>query len=342
MLQNASAATTSLVSDTRIGPVHNAAIEHAARFIADRFMESTGAAGVVIFSDDGRLCKVGRLPDGEQPPAHPFMLATENAERERGAWRPGRSGWWLCLDPTTSSQMALYAHFPQRHDGSFGLALALADASLAALAAGLEVEQAANQRQAVFESALDRSELGIIVLGPDGALLFANSTAERLLDAGDYLRRKGESVSARDLADAIRLQVAIDHVCFGETDTPVVSLARRHPLRPLLVCVSPAAADGETGAVLRIIDPDRDMQPYLEPVCAHYRLSPVETRLACHLAKGATLDSAAAALRIKPQTARSYLKQIFLKTDTNRQSELVRMLLASTVRALPEGRFRIV
>jgi hypothetical protein len=36
------------------------------------------------------------------------------------------------------------------------------------------------------------------------------------------------------------------------------------------------------------------------------------------------------------------LKQIFLKTDTNRQSDLVRVLLASTVRALPVGRFRIV
>jgi DNA-binding CsgD family transcriptional regulator len=64
--------------------------------------------------------------------------------------------------------------------------------------------------------------------------------------------------------------------------------------------------------------------------------------LAIKIAQGATLESAAGALRIKPQTARSYLKKIFLKTDTNRQSDLVRVLLASTVRALPVGRFRIV
>jgi DNA-binding CsgD family transcriptional regulator len=196
---------------------------------------------------------------------------------------------------------------------------------------------------ASYEAALHQSAFGIVILGADGDLLFANQAAERLLDAGDYLRRRAPGISARDLGDAVRLQVAIEHVCGSGAhyqEDPVVALKRKHPLRPLLVCISPAGEG--CGAVLRIFDPDGDTTPFLEPVCAHYRLSPVETRLAIKIARGATLESAAAALRIKPQTARSYLKQIFLKTDTNRQSELVRVLLASTVRATPAGRFRIV
>ena len=211
------------------------------------------------------------------------------------------------------------------------------------LALVMENGRIASERRAMYEAALDRSELGVMLLSSTGNLLFANRTAEQLLNADKYLRHRSDGIGARDLGSAIRLEVAIDHVCSGEAETPVVAIKRRHPLRPLLVCASPAGDGGAArGAVLRVIDPDRDIQPHLEPVCAHYRLSPVETRLACQLAQGATLEAAASALRIKPQTARSYLKQIFLKTDTNRQSELLRVLLASTVRALPEGRFRIV
>jgi DNA-binding CsgD family transcriptional regulator len=50
------------------------------------------------------------------------------------------------------------------------------------------------------------------------------------------------------------------------------------------------------------------------------------------LAIGKSLQEAAEAMRIKDQTARSYLKQIFLKTDTKRQAELVRLMLTSHLR----------
>jgi PAS domain-containing protein len=126
---------------------------------------------------------------------------------------------------------------------------------------------------ASYEAALNQSALGILILSGDGELRFANRAADRLLEAGDYLRRRGTGVSARDLGDAVRLQVAVDHVCGGgrEQEDPVIALKRRHPLRPLLICISPS---GDTGAALRIFDPDGDTTPFLEPVCSHYRLSP--------------------------------------------------------------------
>lgn len=218
--------------------------------------------------------------------------------------------------------------------------------ALVAFATALDAEKEARSSVASYEAALDRSALGILLLRADGSLLFANRTAEALLDKGGCLRRSGSSIAARDMSDAVKLQVAIEHVCReggGDGEDPVVAL-RRKGKRPLLVCISPTAdaADGGTGAVLRIIDPDRDLTLLIEPVCDHYRLSRVETRLACLLATGATVEAAAATLRIKEQTARSYLKQVFLKTDTNRQTALMQLLLSSTVRALPAGRFRVL
>jgi DNA-binding CsgD family transcriptional regulator len=47
-------------------------------------------------------------------------------------------------------------------------------------------------------------------------------------------------------------------------------------------------------------------------------------------------------MHVTEQTARSYLKQIFVKTETNRQAELVRLMLTSSVRTAPHSRASFV
>jgi DNA-binding CsgD family transcriptional regulator len=55
----------------------------------------------------------------------------------------------------------------------------------------------------------------------------------------------------------------------------------------------------------------------------HFGLTPAEARLALHLVAGETLRSAEATLSITYETARTHLKNIFGKTGTCRQAELV-------------------
>lgn len=57
-----------------------------------------------------------------------------------------------------------------------------------------------------------------------------------------------------------------------------------------------------------------------------YGLTPAEARLSALLARGASLDHASGALGISKETARTQLKGIFSKTDTNRQPQLVALL----------------
>lgn len=59
-------------------------------------------------------------------------------------------------------------------------------------------------------------------------------------------------------------------------------------------------------------------------------LTAAESRLAVRLLTGESLRSAAAALGITYESARSQLKSIFQKTGTHRQGELI-ALLARTV-----------
>src|SRR5262245_18810818 len=61
----------------------------------------------------------------------------------------------------------------------------------------------------------------------------------------------------------------------------------------------------------------------------HFGLTPAEARLALHLVAGDALRSAAAKLSITYETARTELKNIFNKTGTCRQAELVIVLVTA-------------
>lgn len=190
-------------------------------------------------------------------------------------------------------------------------------------------------------SVVNGSDIGVLLLDRAGQSIFANTTAEALLARGDGLRRKGAMVVAGSMTDTLRLHAAIEHAVrfssagAGRWDYPIVALSRSEG-RPLMTAVVPSGdaemARAECAAIIYVVDPDQDLKTLIEPICAFYRLSPGETRLACTLARGHSLAEAADELHVREQTARTYLKQIFLKTDTNRQVELVRLLLLSAVR----------
>ncbi len=87
----------------------------------------------------------------------------------------------------------------------------------------------------------------------------------------------------------------------------------------------------DAAAVLCFYTAESNLPDLLAPICTVYGLSPVERRLVAQLASGATLSEAAITMRVKEQTARSYLKQVFQKTSTRRQSDLIRILLTSAL-----------
>lgn len=194
--------------------------------------------------------------------------------------------------------------------------------------------------------AVNNSDIGVLLVNARGQLMFVNATAQALIERNDGLRRNGALLSGSRLSDTLRLQAAIEHVVGGgmesaHTGAPVVAVNRRDR-RPLLVAImasaiAPTGAD-DCAAILYVFDPEQDLRPLVEPACKLYGLSPVETRLTCLLADGVSLADAAVAMHVREQTARSYLKQVFLKTDTNRQAELVWLMLKSAVRTAPGHR----
>ena len=74
------------------------------------------------------------------------------------------------------------------------------------------------------------------------------------------------------------------------------------------------------------------MNESIELLQCHFDLTPAEARLALHLVAGETLRSAAAKLNISYETVRTSLKNIFRKTGTCRQAELVIVIVTALPR----------
>jgi DNA-binding CsgD family transcriptional regulator len=71
------------------------------------------------------------------------------------------------------------------------------------------------------------------------------------------------------------------------------------------------------------------MNESIDQLHRHFGLTPSEARLALHLVTGETLRTSAAELHISYETARTQLKNIFSKTGTCRQAQLVGVIVSA-------------
>jgi len=76
-----------------------------------------------------------------------------------------------------------------------------------------------------------------------------------------------------------------------------------------------------------VTDPEKPTYLRDDLMRAHYSLTPAETEVANGLLTGYSLEEIAALRRVTVGTIRDQLKNLFGKTGTNRQADLVRLLL---------------
>ncbi|MGK9164674.1 helix-turn-helix transcriptional regulator [Inquilinus limosus] len=196
----------------------------------------------------------------------------------------------------------------------------------------------ATQRDAL-ETGLDRLSIGVILTDPTGRVSFSNRVAEALLRAGTALRidqrgllcatQPGETAKLRQLIASASMilddpglapggGLTLSDTTGGDQLAVLVSPVSRN--RPLLSLAQPKAA-----VFIAAPTPANQLsQPELRRL---YGLTATEARIAGELAAGLSLKEIATRLDVSYETIRNHLKKIFIKTRTNRQSELVRLLL---------------
>jgi DNA-binding CsgD family transcriptional regulator len=113
-------------------------------------------------------------------------------------------------------------------------------------------------------------------------------------------------------------------------------LLRRSAGRPLHCKLTPFSSESaffaaSPSAILFIGDPEAAPISRSTVMRSLYRLTPAESQLADLLLTGDTVASAADRRGITEDSARTQLKSIFHKTDTKRQTDLIRLMLSVPV-----------
>src|SRR5690606_12330925 len=126
----------------------------------------------------------------------------------------------------------------------------------------------------------------------------------------------------------------------GEEATDCYPLPRPDGHRDLLVGVSaipadPSAEPRQAVAVVFIADPGTSPVTSPAALAALFGLTPTEARIALGLAAGKRPAAIASELRVAQTTIAFHMRNLFQKTDTSRQAELVALIHSSP--ALPDA-----
>ncbi|MEX1036145.1 MAG: DNA-binding response regulator [Sneathiella sp.] len=181
---------------------------------------------------------------------------------------------------------------------------------------------------------LNRLPIGVILVTADSKILFFNDKAKRYLEQGDGLIVGADRVCRATLPGESRAlaKLLTDTLSPGDKTKSegdfAISITRMESDYPLNIMVAPIGTGvAGKGAVLFVSDPAEPVELSIDSICRLYGLTPAEGRLALGLTNGDKLDDLADKWGVSMHTVRSQLRQIFRKTDTSRQSEVVKLIL---------------
>ncbi|MBA2779939.1 response regulator [Billgrantia kenyensis] len=200
-------------------------------------------------------------------------------------------------------------------------------------------QEASSQAFIAATRALDLVAPGIILLNREGQMLFANRTARQLASETEGLelerpRPAGAAITSPALRKAIR--ETLGHSQAGGDSVNCLRLARSRQQRDLLVLACSLAQESasltqEPAAVILLSDPERRPQVPCQVLASLFGLTPTEARIALALAEGLRSEEIAERMSVSPTTVAFHLRNLFQKTDTHRQAELIALVLSGSM-----------
>ncbi|MCC6192919.1 MAG: helix-turn-helix transcriptional regulator [Burkholderiales bacterium] len=183
---------------------------------------------------------------------------------------------------------------------------------------------------------IDRHAHASWLVDGDCRIVHANRSASALAAVqGGVLGEEGRLVAAAPI-DRAALRAAIRDVTRAMQDdgdaTRAVTLSVPGGRHSVVVAVHPAgrmfqAGSGETRPLALVTARSSQVEHDVGScsLVKQFRLSPAQARLSVLIVTGHSLADAASKLHVSENTARSHLKQVFQKTNTHGQMELVHL-----------------
>lgn len=193
-----------------------------------------------------------------------------------------------------------------------------------------------------FESTLRTLDLvspGMVLIDEKGHALFANRQARQLICQANGLRlEKTLTAVGGDRARGLRgtLKLALEASWAGEETVSCLRLSRSGGRRDLLVLAcSLGRADGtapkEPAVVILMADPEQRTRVPQQVLASLFGLTPTEARIALALAEGKRSEVIAEQLSIATTTVAFHLRNLFQKTNTHRQADLIALVLSGAM-----------
>ncbi|MFT3817116.1 MAG: hypothetical protein QM750_05730 [Rubrivivax sp.] len=225
-----------------------------------------------------------------------------------------------------------------------------------ACALGIWRRQRRKLRETLLGTAvLQRLTQPLLLLDEQLQLHFCSDAAKTALAGDPRLRVAGDGLHFGSRHDRAQLVLALRELSLGAEadfgraaagqDRKLVRLTPRAGEPPLLlvaVALRPQETMGAFGpvplALVLVHDLARRAVPDPLLVAAAFGLTPAESRVAVHLAAGASVAETAAAFSVARTTVRTQLLQIFQKVGVNKQQDLALALAGlETLAAQPAG-----
>ena len=174
---------------------------------------------------------------------------------------------------------------------------------------------------------------GVVLLGRDGRMQFANLAAQKLMLEGAGPGSPG-TFSAGGLQGLLAssfVRDALQAGLNGEDHTEFLSLPRRNGQRDLLITICALSStgtedDGPVAALFICADGREEPAP-LKALESLFKLTPAEGRVAWAFAQGLRPDQIAETFGVSSTTIAFHKRNIFQKTHTHRQADLIALLL---------------
>lgn len=197
-------------------------------------------------------------------------------------------------------------------------------------------------RKAALET-LNSLNMGLVLVDQYQQILFANKIGQSVLDDKDGFEGVEQRLENTDQSTNEQLKNSIQYVIqqtFDNKQTPGRAFSVNRPsgkpaysvlVSPLwnnLVQVQADSLDYPIASVF-IQDPDHTQNTCDGLLKEYYKLTNRETRVLSALLEGKNTKEISALMKVQDNTIRQHLKNIFVKTETNSQAELIQTIMAS-------------
>ena len=190
----------------------------------------------------------------------------------------------------------------------------------------------------VLPEALDALNVAVLVTDETRQLLLANNRAQQILATRNGLQRSVTGMlEASRTADRAPFEGLVNHASllahtvYARSKDATLAIQREPGRRPLTIVAQPLQkSNSQDRAVLIFaLDPESSLGATEAELRELHGITVSEARLANLLMEGNTLEECCDLLDIEISTGRMHLGSLFAKTGTQRQSQLVSLLLSS-------------